>query len=222
MTTDPAIAGAVLTEDDLPERYRNPHDLRENLQAGQRALATIPSRYADATATVPEVVAWVRQVVEIVAAEKAHSPRVHSGPSLLLVGRTGSGKTHQAYGALRALSVSGAACDWLSVTAADLYAELRPRPRIDPEDEFRRFARASVLVLDDLGAAKGSEWTEEINYRLVNHRYEREMPTLITSNVDPTRLAAALGERVASRLMEMATQVVIKGADRRVSGKGAA
>lgn len=91
-----------------------------------------------------------------------------------------------------------------------------PRPGVDSEQEFERYSRASLLVLDDLGAAKTTEWTEEINYRLVNYRYERDLPTLITSNVPPKQLGAAMGERVASRLIEMTSRVILAEADRRL------
>jgi len=86
---------------------------------------------------------------------------------------------------------------------------------VDSEDVFERHAKAPVLMLDDLGAAKDSSWVEEVNYRLINHRYEWMLPTLVTSNVPPRDLAGEVGERVASRLTEMATPVVLKGPDRR-------
>jgi DNA replication protein DnaC len=86
---------------------------------------------------------------------------------------------------------------------------------VDLEAVFERHARADLLVLDDLGASKSTEWTEEINYRLVNHRYENELPTLFTSNVPPKELIGVLGMRVASRLVEMTTRVPLDGEDRR-------
>lgn len=184
-------------------------------------LRAIPPRYATATPDHPEVADWVARLIEIGndTADPWLEPGISRGPSLLLVGATGTGKTHLAYGAVRALLTSGVNCRAVVTTAADLYARLRPRHGVDPEAEFERAARARVLVVDDLGAAKGSEWTEEINYRLVNHRYEHEAPTLFTSNVKPKDLPAVLGVRVSSRLFEMTETVVLKGADRRLGGR---
>jgi DNA replication protein DnaC len=184
-------------------------------------LRAIPPRYAAATADHPEVADWVARLIEFAsgAADPWLEPSITRGPSLLLVGATGTGKTHLAYGAVRALLTSGVNCRAIVTTAADLYARLRPRHGVDPEAEFERVARSRVLVIDDLGAAKGSEWTEEINYRLVNHRYEHEAPTLFTSNVKPKDLPAVLGVRVSSRLFEMTTTVVLKRADRRLGGR---
>lgn len=214
--TDPTVRGAVLADDEA-----DPHWLHENRERAAEQLARIPARYAAAVATDPKVAEWVREVVRTVRESRRTVPRVLTGPSLLIIGRTGTGKTHQAYGAIRALSVSGVGCSWLAITAADLYGALRPRPGVDSEREFARFADVGVLVFDDLGAAKGTEWNEEINYRLVNHRYEYQLPTLITTNVPPKRLQDDLGERLASRLIEMADRVVLAGADRRLAGGSA-
>ena len=150
---------------------------------------------------------------------KAMRPIVHALLlPLLLAGVVGVGKTHQACGALRALLTSGVRCRGVLVTAADLYAEMRPRHGVDSEAVFREYADAGVLELDDLGAAKGSEWTEEINYRLINHRYQRNLPTLVTTNRKPSELRDVFGARVMSRLAEMSRTVVLTGGDRRTRG----
>jgi DNA replication protein DnaC len=174
----------------------------------------IPPRFADATATDPAVLAWV-QAVTAAAEPDGGVLRVRTGPSLLITGLTGTGKTFQAFGAMRALNEAGAWAAWERVTAADLYALLRPRPGVDAEREFGRIARCPVLVVDDLAAAKGSEWTEEINFRLVNDRYEHHRPTIFTTNAPQAKLPELLGVRVASRLTEMCETAVLKGTDRR-------
>ncbi len=75
--------------------------------------------------------------------------------------------------------------------------------------------RSSLLLVDDLGAAKTSEWTEELTYRLVNHRYEHLLPTVFTTNLTIRDLRDALGDRIASRLAQMTERVTLTGADRR-------
>lgn len=209
---DPTI---VTLDADYPDPERDHHRVRESLESAGRLLDTLPVHYCAATADNPEVIAWVRALVEHAMGARRVVPAVVTGPSLLLLGATGTGKTHQAYGAIRALAVTGLRVTWRIVSAADLYAGVRPRSGVDTEGIFQRYAAAPLLVLDDLGAAKGTEWTEELNYRLINHRYEHELPTLITSNVPPRVLGDALGERVTSRLDEMTTRVVLKGDDRR-------
>lgn len=206
----------VLLERDYPGLDFDPHWLQENRESAERRWKDVPVHFSFATVTDGAVAEWVRRVIrDAVESSGLISVTVTHGPSLLLLGPTGTGKTRESYGAVRALGQSGASVNWVITTAADMYARLRPRHRVDSEEEFERYQKARVLVLDDLGAAKGSEFTEEINYRLINHRYEREMPTMITSNVPPKELSGALGERVTSRLTEMAQRVVLKGDDRR-------
>lgn len=164
----------------------------------------VPRRYAGVTPDATAA-AWARAV--------AMNPT--DTRSLLVVGPTGTGKTHYAYSVLRALANFGSGSAWVAYTAADLYAALRPRAGRDTEDEFDRISSTDVLFVDDLAAAKLTEWTEEVTYRLINKRYEQCLPGIFTSNVPPTQLRDALGERIASRLVEMCERVVLKGDDLR-------
>jgi DNA replication protein DnaC len=168
----------------------------------------IPARYAAAETDHPDLIKWADHLAAL------DPDGTDTGPSVLIVGPTGTGKTHAAYGAARRYVRTGkrfVAC----ITAADLYARLRPRPGQDSEEIFERYLNAQVLLVDDLGAAKSSDWTDEINYRLFNHRYDAQLPTIVTSNAAPRDLGGIVGERVASRLAEMAQLVVLKGTDRR-------
>jgi len=182
----------------------------------------IPVRYADALPASPEIRAWMAVLAKRAVASRRVVVSVTTGPSLLLLGITGTGKTHEAYGMVRGLAALGIRSRWRVTTAADLYARLRPRHGVDSEAVFDDYVGASLLVVDDLGAVKGSEWIEEVNFRLVNTRYERMLPTLFTSNLLPKDLANALGERVSSRLAEMTDRVTLKGTDRRYRKRDAA
>ncbi|MEV4708872.1 ATP-binding protein [Actinoplanes sp. NPDC049316] len=164
-----------------------------------------PARFRHAHADDPQVLAWIQQA--------AADP--DSGPSLLLIGPTGTGKTHQAYGALRALAPELAGRDWLAIREADLFGSLRPRPDLNLEAELRQYRQASLLLLDDIGVAKLSEWTEEITYRVLDGRYLDMKPTIITTNLTPDELRDTLGDRIASRLAQTCTIVVLDGPDRR-------
>lgn len=195
-----------------PEPERQPI---EEVQAEnrERALAWhaehTPPVYRDARATHPAVTTWVERTL----AGDTSSGR----PSLMLLGTLGTGKTYQCHGALRLLAESGQRpFNPLAVTAADLYDELRPAPSLaDRAAALGRYAKAPVLLVDDLGTGKPSEFTEEINYRLVNHRYANALPTLFTTNLLAENIKLTLGDRVASRLAEMCQTVPFTGQDRR-------
>lgn len=178
--------------------------------------AAMPPRYRAAVADHPQVVAWAREVARAAVAPGIGARRqVASGPSLLLAGVVGAGKTHQSYGAVRLLAQSGVGVRWRATTAADLYAELRPGSDTDGEQVLATYSRVPLLILDDLGAAKTSEFVEEQTYRLINRRYNHMLPTLITTNLRISDLRSYLGDRVASRLAQMTTRVEFEPVDRR-------
>ncbi|MFE7803740.1 ATP-binding protein [Streptomyces sp. NPDC057430] len=210
-------------------------DTPEPIPALEAAQKRIPYAYREAVPRHPQVAAWVRTIADAAvapAAEDLNSQwgrpgrrRIAHGPSLLLWGGTGIGKTHEAYGAVRALTAAGCGVEWHATTAADLYAEMRYRSGVDPEHMLRRIMRVPLLLLDDLGAAKTSEWTEEITFRLVNWRCQNRMPTIFTTNLPPVRddrmdkhlpvLRDKVGDRILSRLSGMCTPVEFTGPDRR-------
>lgn len=192
------------TEADFLRDHFNKIVEEQRTRAIQHFESKVPLRYAAATPT-EQATAWAHAV--------AQDPT--STRSLLVVGPTGTGKTHYAYSVLRALAETGTNRSWIALTAADLYAQLRPRTGRDSEAEFEKLVGTNVLFVDDLAAAKLTEWTEEVTYRLINHRYEQCQPGIYTSNVPPAQLRDALGERIASRLTEMCERTVLKGDDRR-------
>jgi DNA replication protein DnaC len=85
---------------------------------------------------------------------------------------------------------------------------------------MRDCQRVPLLILDDLGAEKPTEWVLERLYAIVNHRYEHDLPTWASTNLTPGQLTDAIGERVWSRLQEDAYSLVAAG--RNLRQKGAA
>ncbi len=210
-------------------------DTPKAIPALEAAQLRIPRDYREAQVEHPAVAEWVRTIADS-AVGHAASPliphwgtpgqrEITHGRSLLLWGSTGAGKTHQAYAAIRSLTAAGCGVRWYATTAADLYGEMRARGGADPEYLLRRIVRIPLLLLDDLGAAKASEWNEEITFRLLNWRAQNQLPTIVTSNLPPVRMPGMasgqpvlrdkVGDRVLSRLSGMCTPVHLDGPDRR-------
>lgn len=165
----------------------------------------IPRRYADATTDLPEIHTWVLDAVS----------NPDSAKSLLLAGPTGTGKTHIAFAALRLSAESCRPAFWRAGSTAALLGDLRPSANRDSEALMAKYCNSALLFLDDLGAGKTSEWTEEMLYRVIDHRYNNLLPCIFATNHAPNELATALGDRTASRLAEMCQILVIDGDDRR-------
>ena len=176
-------------------------------RARERCERLIPAEYRTAEPTHPDVIEWAR----------TFRAGADLRQGLLLLGPVGVGKTWEAYGALKNAVTAVRPIRWEAESAADLIDALRPRPGTDSSILFRRYASAHLLLLDDLGIAKSSEWVEELTFRLVDYRYRQGLATIATSNLSPADLAAILGERVVSRFAQRYTRVVLKGHDRRRS-----
>lgn len=155
----------------------------------------VPRRYATATISNPKVASWAITV----ARNWLHPTPIRTGPSLILSGPPGRGKTHEVYAARKWFYDIGVPTSWTITTAADLNGALR---RFDGTDA-RDYANASLLVIDDLGAGNHTQFNDDNLYRIVNHRYENELPTLITTNLPGKEIQPAFGERIAARLREM-------------------
>lgn len=128
----------------------------------------------------------------------------------LIVGDYGVGKTHLAVAALRASQWSKPGIYWESVTK--FLDHLRQRSygdgAEDIADVIRPYERGDfLLVLDDLGIEKRTEWSEDRLYQVLDSRYSWRLPTIITTNVDRERIDA----RIRSRFRE--GLVVCRGSD---------
>lgn len=81
-------------------------------------------------------------------------------------------------------------------------------------DQLMRFE--GVLILDDIGTEKATEWVGEQFYRIINHRYENGLRTFYTSNLSPEELDEKIGERSVSRIVGSCEIVELQGDDRRL------
>lgn len=75
----------------------------------------------------------------------------------------------------------------------------------------------SLVVLDDLGRERMSDWTGELVYAIVNSRYEAVLPTAISSNLSPDELRDSGYWPAISRLAEDGRLVVIDAPDHRLA-----
>lgn len=89
----------------------------------------------------------------------------------------------------------------------------------DTQETIDKYKKVRLLVLDDIGAEKASEWVEARFYEIIDYRYNHLLPTVITSNLTPSELSKKVGERIADRIREMCKVVAIKTSSQRITAK---
>jgi DNA replication protein DnaC len=144
---------------------------------------------------------------------------------LLFLGRCGVGKTHLAVSALRELIGKG--IPGLFYDFRDLLKEIQdsynPNTHTSELKILAPIFDSEILVLDELGASKPTEWVQETITHIINKRYNDKKVTIFTSNYldmpigssyDET-LTDRVGVRLRSRLHEMCRLIMIEGDDYR-------
>lgn len=142
--------------------------------------------------------------------------------NLILSGPVGTGKSGLAVGAMFEIHMRGYAC--MFETFSLILDQLRPRDDFDKAAKSENLAsmiRKRLLVIDDLGTHKESEWTAEQLFDLINGRTSTTRPFIITTNWTTNEMAAALGDRLMSRLVESTDVVPVVGRDLRRNGRAA-
>lgn len=131
---------------------------------------------------------------------------------LLIIGKTGVGKTHALYALAnkKQLRVDN---------FVELLIEFRDYIRMgNYYQNIKDYTARPFSFIDDLGAEKVSDFVFEFLYLLVNRVYEKgdQAKLAITSNLTIEQMREKYGDRIVSRLIEMCAVVEIDGDDRRL------
>ena len=169
--------------------------------------ALIPRRFADKTfeqyiAKTPQqqkALATCREYAENFDAHHA------AGRCLLLLGKPGTGKTHLAAAiAWQVMTQSSATAVYRTAGGILQYIKgsYDSRAEYSEAEAFASLVKPSLLVIDEVGATKPTEFEQATLFAIINGRYEDQRPTIVVSNLMPAELPPVLGERSVDRLRE--------------------
>ena len=197
---------------------------RERIVHDRLGDANIPKRYLHCT--FENFTAYNESLEQAVAKARHVADSFPASRGLLFEGQPGVGKTHLAVAVLKQV-IETAGVRGLFYDTRDLLRIIRstydPSIRTTELEILRPVMTADLLVLDDLGAEKTSEWVEETMNLIVNTRYNERRLTVFTSNyqdfpeelAEPNSLIFRIGHRMRSRLHEMCEFLQMDGADYR-------
>lgn len=153
---------------------------------------------------------------------KAYCKNFHKNKgNLLLIGKTGTGKTHISTAIAR--EVINLGYDVIYDTVQNIIADFE-------DDKFRRsynteelkaekYLECDLLIIDDLGTEFSNQVTLSCIYNILNTRHNKGLATIISTNLDSAELARKYEDRIYSRIVGSETRVMpFGGRDRRIFG----
>ena len=156
------------------------------------------------------------------AEKRQYIQAIRKGRSLVFSGDTGTGKTHLA------CATGCALVDEMSVKYTKI-AQINSAlfdEKASEADLLSSFARCGLLIIDDLGKEKPSDWILALTFRIIDRRYEDESPVIVTTNYTMEDLCHRLGssgnyeaaQAIVSRLYGMCegAPIWLRGEDKRL------
>ena len=192
---------AVKAESDRIERNQREHRFR--IAIGN---AGIPERFRDRTLETyradSEKQARILSFCRSYADEFAEVAK--TGRNILMLGLPGTGKTHLSIGI--ALEIMRDGRTTIFTTASRLLRSIKDtyskRSEVTESQAIAVFTTCDLLIVDEVGVQRGSEYEEDPLVDVINERYENLRPTIILSNLTTEEIRAYLGDRVYDRLRE--------------------
>lgn len=124
--------------------------------------------------------------------------------SFAMYGPPGTGKTFAAVCVAKEYAWFGRYASYTTVSA--LAREVRSTFRRDAKESedsiLEKYAKASMLVMDEIGAGTGSDHERAMFTDVISERYNAKRPTILISNLNLKDFKEALGERVTDRMSE--------------------
>lgn len=202
----PECSRARQAEEAAVEAEAKARGERDRLQR-KLGSAMIPTRFAEKSFADYQAGTPKQQKALAVCQEYAEHFHEHfqAGRCLMLLGKPGTGKTHLG-AAIANDIVRNTSALAVYRTVGGLLQYIKGSYDRDAEyteaEAFKSLVTPHLLVLDEVGATKPTEFELATLFAIINGRYEELRPTVVISNLPPKELPSAIGDRCVDRLRE--------------------
>lgn len=147
---------------------------------------------------------------------------IKNNHSIFIWGECGTGKTHLATGAAKAwmelMKPTKLKDCPLFVSTVEISSEMRDSfdNKESEEEIIKKYLKPPLLVIDDIGKEKNSQYVNETTFKIINGRYGEEKPIIITSNLSLGQISNIYGDGIASRISGMGIVIELVGNDFRI------
>ena len=142
--------------------------------------------------------------------------------NLLLIGPTGTGKTHLSTAIAKTVIEKGYEVIYDSTqNVISAFEADRFKSGYGPyEPKGEKYLDCDLLILDDLGTEMVNQFTVSCLYNLLNTRLNKSLSTVISTNLSPAELSNKYEDRIYSRIIGSDSRILLFGGkDRRINGK---
>lgn len=202
------------------ERVQERQKRLERVIPGSAVPSNFRHRTFDDYLTEEDGASLALRVARGYATDFAHHRR--EGNNLVLIGSTGTGKTHLACAILQSVLARG--YTGLYLKAMDVVRRVRETWRSGAEHSastvLAALTRADLLVIDEIGAQHGTGGEQLIVSEVLEGRYDACAPTVILGNEDMRGVRGCIGERAFDRLREKGRVVTLNWSSYRAKAQG--
>jgi DNA replication protein DnaC len=204
----PTASGCPTCAQEARAAAERAEELAATVESLKRRLgdSLIPRRFAGKTFEIYDAVTPEQQLCLNTCRAYASDFQKHkaAGRCVVMTGTPGTGKTHLAAATAQAIMAAGETAVFRTVSAILMHIKgaFDKSARYTEADAYAALIEPALLVIDEVGATKPTEFELAVLFAVINGRYEEQRPTIVLSNLPVMDLERAVGARAWDRLRE--------------------